>query len=85
MFRKELRLGEEVSYRIAEESKSSSSKPLFNTAKQTYKATALLLNYRVLDVANWLQAVESDSESVFPPGERRGRLPIQQLSNLVDL
>lgn len=83
-FRKGLRLGEDVCYHIAKESESSGdNKPLFQTTKQTVVATTFLLNYRVLDVACWLQMMDSNSSLCLSFQQRRGQLPIQQLSNVV--
>jgi hypothetical protein len=84
-FRKELRLGQEVSYDIARQSESEGddSIPLFHNAKQTFAVVTMLLNYRMLDVAGWVQNIDKNpsTNSSFP--QRRGKLPTKQLSRVV--
>jgi hypothetical protein len=83
VFRRELRLGQDVSYHIAEQSKSPSNKPLFHSTKHTLALTTMLLNYRVLDIAGWIQILDNGSSFRLSVEQRRGILPLQQLSQVV--
>jgi hypothetical protein len=85
VFRRELRLGQDISYLIAQQSESGvdDTTPLFHSSKETFAMANMLLNYRVLDVAAWIQNVDSGPRPGLLFQERRGRLPIKQLSRVV--
>jgi hypothetical protein len=84
-FRKELRLGQEVSYHIARQSEleAADTIPLFGNTKQTFAVTNMLLNYTVLDVAGWIQNIHNIGSSSLAVPERQGKLPMKQLSRVV--
>jgi hypothetical protein len=85
VLRRELRLGQAVSYLISQQSESEldDPTPLFHSPKQTFVIATMLFNYRILDVAAWIQNVDSGPECGLLFQERRGRLPIKQLSRVV--
>lgn len=82
--RRGLRIGQPVDYQLADQTADPDLNALFAKVQKTKTShnIALLLNYKLVDVACWVQSV-NEGTLVTPLGKRRGSLPVKHLYKLV--